>query len=179
MVFVRKIDQFLAAVEYVCIGGLTLLALALGTMQVVLRYAFNTGFDWSAEAFTLTTIAAMLVAGSRAVREDKHVRVELAALVTSHKVGRIFRLAAHLATLLLCAYFAWCGALYVQFTKMIGSVSPDSGTPDYVIYSLVPLTMGMFVIRYVIRIILVLRDEDIESVHGLSDEIEKARRTAS
>jgi C4-dicarboxylate transporter DctQ subunit len=175
---VRKIDRALAAVEYACIGGLTLLALALGTMQVVLRYAFNTGFDWSAEAFTLTTIAAMLVAGSRAVREDKHVRVELAALMTSHKVGRVLRLLAHLATLLLCAYFAWCGVLYVQFTKMIGSVSPDSGTPDYVIYSLVPLTMGMFVIRYVIRIILVLRDEDVESVHGLSDEIETARRSA-
>jgi hypothetical protein len=47
-----------------------------------------------------------------------------------------------------------------------------------VIYSLVPLTMGMFVIRYVIRIILVLRDEDVESVHGLSDEIETARRSA-
>jgi TRAP-type C4-dicarboxylate transport system permease small subunit len=129
MAFVRTIDRVLAAVEYACIGGLTLLALALGTMQVVLRYAFNTGFDWSAEAFTLTTIAAMLVAGSRAVREDKHVRVELAALMTSHKVGRVLRLLAHLATLLLCAYFAWCGVLYVQFTKMIGSVSPDSGTP--------------------------------------------------
>lgn len=175
MVFIRKVDQLLAAIEYVCIGGLTLLALALGTMQVVLRYAFNTGFDWSAEAFTLATITAMLFAGSRAVREDKHVRVELASLMASHRVGRILRLLAHLATLLLCAYFAYCGALYVQFTRMIGSVSPDSGTPDYIIYSLVPLTMGMFAIRYVIRIILVLRDEDVESVHGLADEIAKAR----
>jgi TRAP-type C4-dicarboxylate transport system permease small subunit len=168
MTVLNKIDRWLAAAEYVVIGVMTLLAMAIGTMQVVLRYGFNTGYTWSEEAFTLTTIIAMLFAGSRAVREDRHVRVELASLLVSPKVGRVLRLIAHMATLLLCAYYAYGGLLYVQFTFQMGSVSADSGTPDWIVFSLVPLTMGMFTLRYIIRIVLVLRDEDVAAVHGLS-----------
>ena len=162
-----KIDRWLAAIEYVAIAGTTLLALALGIMQVVLRYGFNTGFPWSEEAFTLSTIVAMLFAGSRAVREDRHVRVELVFLLVSSKTGRVLHLIAHAATLLLCAWYVYGGLLYVQFTYEIDSVSPDSGTPDWIVFSLVPLTMGLFVLRYVIRIVRLLSGEDVDATHGL------------
>jgi C4-dicarboxylate transporter, DctQ subunit len=162
-----KTDRWLAAVEYAVITVATLVALALGTMQVVLRYGFNTGFPWSEEAFTLSTIIAMLFAGSRAVREDRHVRVELVFLLVSSKAGRVLRLTAHAATLLLCAYYAYGGLLYVQFTYEIDSVSPDSGTPDWIVFSLVPLTMSLFVLRYIIRIVHLLRDEDVDATRGL------------
>ncbi|MBO0751711.1 MAG: TRAP transporter small permease [Bradyrhizobiaceae bacterium] len=162
-----KIDRWLAAIEYLVIAGAVLLALVLGTMQVVLRYAFNTGFPWSEEAFTLSTIIAMLFAGSRAVREDRHVRVELVFLLVSSKAGRVLRLIAHAATLLLCAYYAYGGLLYVQFTYEIDSVSPDSETPEWIIFTLVPLTMALFVLRYVIRIVRLLRDEDVDVTRGV------------
>jgi TRAP-type C4-dicarboxylate transport system permease small subunit len=168
---VQKIDRWLSAIEYVLIGGLTLAALTIGTLQVLLRYSFNTGYTWSEEAFTLCTIAAMLFAGSRAVRDDAHVRVELVPLLVSPKVGKVLRLVAHMATLLLCAYYAYAGLLYAQFTYQIGSVSPNSGTPDWVIYCIVPATLGLFALRYVIRIYRVLRDEDIDTTHGFSTEL--------
>src|SRR5262249_27525129 len=107
-------------------------------MQVVLRYGFNTGYPWSEEAFTLSTIIAMLFAGSRAVKEDRHVRVELASLLTSPKVARVLHLLGHMVMLLLCGYYAYGGLLYVQFTHQMESVSPDSGTPDWIVFSLVP-----------------------------------------
>jgi len=160
------VDRSLAAVEYVVIAAATLVALGLGLTQVVLRYGFNTGFPWSEEAFTLATITAMLFAGSRAVREDRHVRVELVFLVVPPRAGRVLRLIAHAATLLLCAYYVYGGLLYVQFTWDIGSVSSESETPDWIVFSLVPLTMSLFVLRYVIRIVRLLRDEDVD-VHGL------------
>jgi TRAP-type C4-dicarboxylate transport system permease small subunit len=171
MTVLNRIDRWLAAVEYVVIGVSVLLALTIGTMQVVLRYGFNTGYPWSEEAFTLSTIIAMLFAGSRAVREDRHVRVELASLLASPKVGRVLHLVGHMAMLLLCAYYAYGGLLYVQFTHQMESVSPDSGTPDWIVFSLVPLTMGMFVLRYIIRIVRVLRDEDVIATHGLAADV--------
>lgn len=163
-----RVDRVIAAIEYAVIAASTVVALAIGTMQVVLRYGFNTGFPWSEEAFTLATIIAMLFAGSRAVREDKHVRVELVFLLVSSKAGRALRLIAHAATLLLCAYYVYGGLLYVQFTYEIGSVSPDSETPDWIVFSLVPLTMSLFVLRYVIRIVRLLRNEDVDAMHGLA-----------
>jgi C4-dicarboxylate transporter DctQ subunit len=167
---IGKIDRWLSGIEYVLIGGLTLIALTVGTMQVFLRYALNTGFTWSEEAFTLCTITAMLFAGSRAVRDDQHVRVELVPLLVSPKVGKVLRLLAHMITLLLCAYYAYAGLLYAQFTYMIGSVSPNSGMPDWITFTIVPVTLGLFTLRYVIRIIRTLRDEDIDSVHGIAPE---------
>lgn len=165
-----RIDRWLEAIEYVVIAGATLLALGLGTMQVILRYGLNTGFPWSEEAFTLSTVIAMLFAGSRAVREDRHVQVELVFLLVSPKAGRVLRLIAYAATLLLCAYYLYGGLLYVQFTYEIGSVSSDSETADWIVFSLVPLTMGLFVLRYVIRIVRVLHDEDVDATHGLAAE---------
>lgn len=168
---VQRVDRWLSVVEYWLIGGLTLLALAIGTMQVVLRYAFNSGFTWSEEAFTLCTITAMLFAGSRAVRDDQHVRVELVPMLVPKKLGKLLRLVAHMVTLLLCAYYAYAGLLYVEFTYQIGSVSPNSGTPDWIIFGIVPVTLGLFVLRYLIRIYRTVRDEDIDTVHGFSAEL--------
>ncbi len=168
---IQKIDDWLSAIEYVLIGGLTLLALAVGTMQVVLRYAFNSGFTWSEEAFTLCTITAMLFAGSRAVRDDQHVRVELVPLLASPKVGKALRLFAHMVTLLLCAYYAYAGLLYSEFSYMIGATSPNSGMPDWITYIIVPVTMGFFTVRYVIRIIRTLQNKDIQTTHGLTTEL--------
>lgn len=167
---IQKVDRWLSVIEYWLIGGLTLIALTVGTMQVFLRYALNTGFTWSEEAFTLCTITAMLFAGSRAVRDDQHVRVELVPLLVSPKIGKVLRLIAHMITLLLCAYYAYAGLLYAQFTYMIGSVSPNSGTPDWIVFSVVPVTLGLFTLRYVIRIIRALRDEDVDTVHGIAPE---------
>ncbi|MBX6426517.1 MAG: TRAP transporter small permease [Variibacter sp.] len=165
-----RIDRWLSAVEFVATGGLIVLALAIGTVQVVLRYVFNMGYPWSEEAFMLCTITAMLFAGSRAVREDKHVRVELLPLLVSPPMRRVLRIAAHFVTLALCAYFAYAGLLYVAFAYSIDTVSPASGIPDWVVYSLVPLSMGLFVVRYVMRLVLALRGEDIETAHGLPAE---------
>jgi hypothetical protein len=38
------------------------------------------------------------------------------------------------------------------------------------VFSIVPVTLGLFTLRYVIRIIRALRDEDIDTVHGIAPE---------
>ena len=159
--FLDRIDRWLSAIETLFTAALVLLALAIGTLQVALRYAFNTGYAWSEEAFMLLTITAMLFAGSRAVRDDKHVRVDLLPPLPP-ALRRALRAAVHAITLALCAYFAYAGARYVVFVRSIGTVSPASGIPDWVIYSVVPITMSMFSIRYVVRIARALRGDDFE-----------------
>jgi TRAP-type C4-dicarboxylate transport system permease small subunit len=159
--FLSRLDRLLSILESVVIGSLTMIALGLGTMQVVLRYVFNTGFHWSEAAFMLFTVTAMLFAGSRAVRDDKHVRVELLAMALSDRWNQRMNIVSHTASLALCGYFIYCGVLYVLFAHMIDSVSPETGIPDWITYLLVPLTMGLFSVRYIIRIVRAARGEDI------------------
>lgn len=160
------VDRLISGLEALAIVVFTLIALALGGMQVLLRYAFNTGFTTSEALFVLATAAGMMVAGSRAVRDDKHVRFELLPLLLPARPIAILRVLAHAVSLALCAYFAWCGLLYVQFVDEMETVSPETGLPDWLTYSLVPIVMALFATRYVLRIIRALRGEDVPIGHG-------------
>lgn len=168
------IDRVFGWIEFVGIVTMTLGGLFLGVLQVVLRYVFNTGIHSVEAFFVLATITAMLFAGSKAVRDDKHVRVDL---ITAH-VGRPVRSAlnviAHLSALALCGYYFYCGLLYVGFLHTIEAVSIETGLPDWMVFMLVPVSMGMFAVRYVIRIIRAFRNEDIGLDHDADEIVRRA-----
>lgn len=163
----NALDRGLSVLEGVLITILMLAALVVGTAQVVLRYVFNTGFPWSESIFVLTTVAAMLFAGSRAVRDDKHVRVELLPMVAPRPLRTALQLVSHAAALALCGFFTYCGLLYTDFAYGMGAIEPASGLPEWLIYSLVPVTMSAFTLRYVIRLVRTLRGEDVP-LHGVA-----------
>lgn len=159
------IDRALARVESVSIAILAVVGLGLGTMQVVLRYVFNTGFEWTEAYFVLATITAMLMAGSRAVRENAHVRVDVIQMVVPLSVGRMLDLLAHAASFALCAFYVWCGFLFVSFTKVMDTASPETGLKDWLVYSIMPSVLILFCVRYLLRIrAVVLGHEDPQ--HG-------------
>ena len=142
--FCERLDCALSAVETVTIACLALAGLGLGTMQVVLRYAFNTGFEWTEAYFVLATVTAMLMAGSRAVRDDAHVRVDVLKMIVPAATGRILDLLAHLASLAVCAFYVWCGFLYVSFTKAMDTASPETGLKDWLVYTIMPSILILF-----------------------------------
>lgn len=147
------IDGVLGSIEAMTIVGFAAVALVLGTMQVILRYAFNTGFVTSEALFVLATAACMMFAGSRAVREDKHVRFELMGMILPARTASVLHVIADGVSLALCAWFAWCGLLFVQFVSDMDTVSAETGLSDWIVYSVVPVTMAIYALRYVIRII--------------------------
>lgn len=164
--FLNVLDRILSAIEGVVIGTLTLAALVLGVVQVILRYIFGTGFPWAESTFVLLTAAAMLVAGSRAVRDDKHVRVELLPMMAPKPVQTVLQVIAHLAAGALCVFFVYCGVLYTSFSYDMETTVPELEMPEWLIYALVPVTMSAFVLRYVVRLVRALHEEDVP-LHGL------------
>lgn len=166
------VDRLLSRVEYVVIAVFSLAALALGTAQVVMRYVFNTGFVWTEAIFVILTVSAMLFAGSRAVRDDAHVKVDLLPQLLPQKAQTVLRLIRYVASLGLCAVFVVGGFQYVTFTRSMGIVSPSSNLPVWTIYLIVPVTMGLFCIRY---ILLLLREAGGENTgHTEADEVRRA-----
>lgn len=155
------LDLGLSRIETFCVVTFMGIALVLGVMQVVLRYVFNTGFHWSEAFFTLFTVAGMMFAGSRAVRDDKHVRVELLPLLLPERTTRRMLLVADTVSLLLVGYFTYCGVLYVLFLHDMETVALDTGLPDWMVYTLVPVVMGFFTLRYITRIARALRGDKV------------------
>jgi len=160
------IDRLISGAEAVLIVGFTVAALVLGCLQVVLRYAFNTGITWAEAVFVILTVAGMMFAGSRGVRDDKHVRVELIPTLLPRRVTRVLDYISLIVSGALTGFFAYCGLRYVEFLQLIDSVSPATGLPDWIFYLLVPVTMGLFFVRYVLRILHTMRGEDT-SHHGV------------
>jgi C4-dicarboxylate transporter DctQ subunit len=158
---VEALDKALAAVEAVGIVLLTLTVLVIGVLQVGLRYIFNSGIPWSEGVFITLTIWAMLLAGSRAVRDGLHVRVDVGIRLLPAPLRRAAELIALLAPLILCGFFFYAGFLYTHFVYSLGIVSPEARLPDWVIYGCVPVTMAAFVLRYLILIVRWSRGEPL------------------
>ena len=168
------LDRLLSAVEYLLIAGLTLLALVLGCTQVVMRYGLGTGFHWAESGFVLLTVTAMLLAGVRGVRDDKHVRVDLVATVLPPGPRLVLELVSLLIALALCVTFAWCGWKYVEFAEIMELRSVETGIPDWLVYALVPVSMGLFSLRYMLRIVRLLGGEPIGGGHDVPIEAAEA-----
>lgn len=179
MRLLNGIDRLLAGIEYALIAVLTLIALALGVMQVILRYGFGTGLHWAEQGFVLLTVTAMLMAGVRAVAQDRHVRVDLLANALPTIPRRILELVSLLIALALCLTFAWCGYRFVTFARMMDLRSIETDIPEWITYSLVPVTMGLFALRYVLRIIRLLQGEAIGGGHDAPLEAREAVEKAA
>lgn len=149
----KKIDQVLSFLEGIVIALLCMSALVLGVMQVTLRYVFNTGFHWNEAIFVILTVWAMLIGGSRAIRDGLHARVEIIASILPERGLHICNLLALISAFALSAFFMYCGFLYTRFVGSMGIVDMDSGLPDALTYSIVPIAMGLFVLRYFIKFI--------------------------
>lgn len=162
MKILALIDRGLAYVESFVIVLLSSGALALGVMQVVLRYVFNTGFPWTEAAFIDLTIWAMFFGGSRAVRDGVHVRVDALALILPRRVGRMLDLASMVSSLALSSFFFYCGFTYVRFVGRMGLRDIETQIPDAVTYAIVPIAMAAFVLRYVFLIVEWARDAQAE-----------------
>jgi TRAP-type C4-dicarboxylate transport system permease small subunit len=167
---ISVVDLAISGAETVLIIGFTAAGMALGVVQVILRYGFNTGLTWAEAVFVILTVAGMMFAGSRAVRDDKHVRVDLITHLFPLRIARFFDYCSLLVSFALAAYFAYCGARYVIFLQSINSVSPATGMPDWIFYALVPVTMGLFAIRYAVRVLRTMRGEDT-SRHSVLAEL--------
>lgn len=163
------IDRILSGTESLIIAVLSFAALFIGTAQVILRYIFNMGYTWSEAVFVVLTIAAMLFAGSRGVRDGAHVRVDILAQSLPPKPRKMLRIVGYTVSLALCAFFALGGYLYVRFVHMLGTVSPASELPDWIVYLIVPVTMTAFAVRFLVLIARELRGEDttpVDPAHG-------------
>jgi len=153
MTFIARLDNALARFESVLMIGMFTIAFFLGVMQVVLRYVFNAGFHWNEAIFVLFTLTAVLVGGSRAVRDGIHARVEVVTDLLPEKSVHILNLFALFSSLLLCGLYVYCGFLYTKFVHSMGLIGMETQIPESIAFSIVPFTMFLFSIRYVIKMI--------------------------
>jgi C4-dicarboxylate transporter DctQ subunit len=141
-------NKFITKLENVLIVGCMLGALGVGTIQVVLRYVFNTGIVSAELAIVTLTVLGSLVGASRAIVKGIHIRITVLTDLLPVSVQRYFELAAMVVALIYSIFLAYVGLLYVQFLNMTEAVSAEADIQIWIIYSIVPFCMALFILRY-------------------------------
>lgn len=152
-----RVFGWLTRLENLVMAIFLLAALGIGTAQVVLRYVFNTGFVWSEGAVVVLTIWGALFGASQAVTRGLHVRVEVFADSLPHPWRRVADFLANLVSAVYVGVLCYCGVLYVRFLAKINAVSIDLEIPEWLVYLIVPVSMGLFLARYLHELWLVWR----------------------
>lgn len=120
----------------------------LTAVQVLLRYAFNTGWIWSLEATTYTFAWLVLLGMAYGVRTRSHIAVDL---VMSRLQGKALRVATVLALLVCIAYavlMLYGGSVLVWRLVELGNEARDLPVKRWLLTSMIPIGFALLALRF-------------------------------
>ena len=142
----------LRRIENVVMVVALLTAFVMASAQVIMRYVFNTGEIWIEGTVTDLTIFAAMMGGSRAVALGSHVRVGFFVDWLPPHILRWVNLLVVGLSIAYCGFILYVGMLFVQFLYMTGVLSVETGIPSWIEFSVTPLAMTFFILRYLLLI---------------------------
>lgn len=163
----RIVDYIENTIMLTCFAA----ALFLGAYQVVLRYFFSRGYVWMEGAVILLTLWAALFGGSRAIRDGIHARVGILADSLPPTPRRILSLLVVALCILFCSAMFVFGLKYVLFMYGAGSRSLRVQIPTWQVFTIVPVFLAFFVLRYLAEFIHLLRDPHATLAAGVTEEL--------
>jgi len=134
--------------ELIVIVMLALMTL-LTFLQVVMRYAFNSGFTWAVELTTIFFAVMIFVGISYGVRTGAHIGVDALIKKLPPGVGRAISIVIVLLCLLYTGLVIYGSWVYVSKMKMIGVELDDLPIPIWVVRSILPLGYALLALRFV------------------------------
>jgi TRAP-type C4-dicarboxylate transport system permease small subunit len=143
--------------EYICIF-LILAMLVILTMQVVLRFCFNTGLDWSEELARFGFIWMVFIATSMTAKSDSHIKIDFFNEIWPkklrkyiNKVGIVFGIVFSV----LLMYFGYRHSLGV-FRQ--GQFAPGTNVKLGFIYIAIPIGYTLTLVRLCVRLFSAAKD---------------------
>jgi C4-dicarboxylate transporter DctQ subunit len=143
--------------------GILAFLLALMTIltfvQVVLRYAFNSGFVWSLEATTYAFAALVLVGMSYGVRTKTHIAVDLFTRRMPRKARQYVGLVAIVACVAYALLMLYGSSVFVSRLYTLGNLARDVPAPKWLLTASMPLGFTLLAFRFLEAGWNLLRDD--------------------
>ena len=132
--------------------GILAFLLALMTLltfvQVVLRYAFNSGIVWSLEATTYAFAALVLIGMSYGVRTKTHIAVDLLTRRMPGNMRRYVELLALAACVAYAILMLYGSSVFVARLFILGSYARDVPAPKWLLTATMPLGFALLAFRF-------------------------------
>jgi len=117
-------------------------------VQVVLRYAFNSGIVWSLEATTYAFAALVLVGMSYGVRTRTHITVDLFTRRMPKRMRRYVNLFAIVACLVYALLMLYGSSIFVDRLLTLGNYARDVPAPKWLLTATMPLGFALLAYRF-------------------------------
>lgn len=117
-------------------------------VQVVLRYAFNSGIVWSLEATTYSFAALVLIGMSYGVRTKTHIAVDLFTRRLPTKIERYVKLIAVLVCLAYALLMLYGSSIFVDRLFTLGNFARDISAPKWLLTATMPLGFSLLAFRF-------------------------------
>ncbi len=145
-----KILKWLDAnIEKVIIVLVTVAMIAMLTLQVVSRYAFNRSISWGEELSIFAMVWLAYFGASYAVRQRRHIRITILTDAISPKARKAVEIVCNLFFLafdLFLVYGTWNMTVLSYQTNQIAAAS---GLPRWIALAGMPLAFALLAVRLV------------------------------
>ncbi len=132
--------------------GILAFLLALMTIltfvQVVLRYAFNSGLVWSLEATTYSFAALVLIGMSYGVRTKTHIAVDLFTRKMPRRARQYVTLIAIVACVAYALLMLYGSSVFVSRLYTLGNLARDVPAPKWLLTATMPLGFTLLAYRF-------------------------------
>lgn len=169
--WMARLEEGLIAFILACMTMLTF-------VQVVLRYAFNSGFTWALEANTYLFGWMVLIGMSYGVRVGSHIGVDVLVQQLPSHLRRFVGLLGVLLCSVYAAILLYGGWNYVDTMHTLGVEAEDLPIERWILLLIVPIGFALLLLRLLqmaFRIItgqqegLRLADEAAEAIEQFKD----------
>lgn len=156
----KKIND---AEEYLLVGSMAFNVL-LVFLQVVMRYVFRNSLSWSEELARYIFLWQTWLGASYAVRQRRHLRVEMVADRFRGRNRIRFELFVLVVWFAFSLFLAYQGSRMTLFLVRTGQLSAAMRIPISWAYASVPVGCAMMALRLVGEVRLVLRRLEEEAI---------------
>jgi TRAP-type C4-dicarboxylate transport system permease small subunit len=144
----QRTARWLRWMEDGILAALVLTLVGLAGAQILLRDLFNSGIAWADPVMRDLVLWTGMLGALAAVRDDKHIALDVLQRFLSALVQKIARAVTLLFTAAVCGAMAWY--CFVMLQNDIGSGS-SGPLPAWVPETILPLAFALMGLRFVLR----------------------------
>ncbi|MEW6671289.1 MAG: TRAP transporter small permease [Thermodesulfobacteriota bacterium] len=143
----QRFDNFISRLEQLMISVLLGVMILAAFLQIVLRNFFSTGLAWGDPLVRYLVIWVGFIGASLAVREGKHITIEIVAHWLPARANRYLRSVSHLFSALVCGLLSWAALKFVRVEALMGGPA-IFGLPSWVPQIILPAAFGIMTLRF-------------------------------
>ncbi|QKY68301.1 TRAP transporter small permease [Lentibacillus sp. CBA3610] len=126
-----------------------LVGISISLYAVFMRYVMNSSQSWATEFFTMFLVWAIFIGFSTALRDDKHITIDILYERFNPVMKKISELLTLIVGIAFSLFFIWTGTDMVLTAYEQEITTLDAEFPIWINYLIMPIGGSLLLIRFV------------------------------